>query len=160
MTVSRPIRCTRRVLVAILASIALAALVGVPVEAQVASTEPGAEQPEVELDTKTEVSPRIVGGATAPAGAWPSQVGLLHSGTADDFGGTRIRAAEVRVISGFDRRSLHRDVAVIRLSRPTVMPPRSSSLRGQRFPVTPAWWPRGGVLRMTPVGRTPPGCSR
>ncbi|CAN5234201.1 hypothetical protein BH20ACT3_BH20ACT3_05280 [soil metagenome] len=164
-----------------LASVALAALVGVPVEARVASTEPGAEQPEVELDTKTEVSPRIVGGATAPAGAWPSQVGLLHSGTADDFsaqfcggtviarswvltaahcvtdlgsgalrparsldvlvgaqsltsGGTRIRAAEVRVISGFDRRSLHRDVAVIRLSRPTVMPPQKLIAQGSTVP--------------------------
>lgn len=66
-------RCGWRAVLAVLVGIALVAPVAVPAGAQDVLLEP-----DPELDTKTELSPRVVGGTKAPAGAWPSQVGLLH----------------------------------------------------------------------------------
>lgn len=123
----------------------------------------GAEEPMPDPEPKPPGTGRIVGGTTAPDGAWPSQVGLLYRSDPDNFraqfcggtvinrswiltaahcvedfaasqidiltstqsltsGGTRYPAVEIRVLPGFEAHTYHRDVAVIRIDRPTVAP--------------------------------------
>ena len=153
-------------------AVALALLLALSLGALVPTA--GAQEPP---EPKPEGSTRIVGGSQAPAGAWPSQVGLLYRSISNSFqaqfcggtaisrswvltaahcvtdgfgqplaassfdvlagtqslsgGGTRIAVVEVKVISGFEPApSWHRDVALLRLDRPTSVPMQAMAAQG------------------------------
>lgn len=142
----------RRAFTAVALAAALVLAAATPAGAQ---EEPASPEPDF--------STRVVGGSTAPPGAWPSQVGLLHRDTPSNYqaqfcggtvvdrswiltaahcvtginpgsidiltgtqslvsGGSRYPAVEIRIVPGYEADRDHRDVALIRLDKPTLAP--------------------------------------
>ncbi len=78
-------RVSRRIVATLLSACTVVAVTAAPVQAKSPGSGPASTGAAPTTTTPPSVRPRIVGGFQAPPGAWPSQVGLLHSNEANNF---------------------------------------------------------------------------